>query len=46
MKINRKKQLVIQNGKPPKVKSIAELFQDNVKLVLSSGRQVNAGAIA
>ena len=36
MKINRKKQLVIQNGKPPKVKSIAELFQDNVKLVLSS----------
>ena len=35
MKINRKKQLVIQNGKPPKVKSIAELFQDNVKLVLS-----------
>lgn len=36
MKINRKKQLVIQNGKPPKVKSIAELFQDNVKLILSS----------
>lgn len=36
MKINREKQLVIQIGKPPKVKSIAELFQDNVKLVLSS----------
>lgn len=35
MKINRKKQLVIQIGKPPKVKSVAELFQDNVKLVLS-----------
>ena len=35
MKINREKQLVIQIGKPPKVKSIAELFQDNVKLVLS-----------
>ena len=35
MKINRKKQLVIQIGKPPKVKNIAELFQDNVKLVLS-----------
>ena len=35
MKINWKKLVVIQIGKPPKVKSIAELFQDNVKSVLS-----------
>ena len=35
MKINRKKTGGIQIGKPPKVKSIAEQFQDNVKLVLS-----------
>ncbi|MEI3038435.1 MAG: hypothetical protein V8T90_05120 [Victivallales bacterium] len=35
MKINWKKLVVIQIEKPPKVKSIAELFQGNVKLALS-----------